>query len=271
MAPPDNHHPSTRFSLVPLNDRAKAATAHPNNAYIARKSDDGKIVLDIWRVLSTSGDTTLATLGRTGDVFVEGSNISRIQCSFEVHPDTGLVMFQDRSRSHTTQVFGENVIQFAHGRPRKVVLFNDTQTIIGFGGEHQDLVQFEVKWPHEAPQREMALAEEREENPRQAQTIDQDNTALPSQRQTRIHASQLSEPKLRWRPAGEELGRGRSSVVFKAVNCDTGHFFAVKEFNHVASAEQRDRLKREVEILSSMSHVSETSLFFPVPHTNIKF
>jgi len=117
----------------------------------------------------------------------------------------------------------------------------------------------------------MALAEEREENPRQAQTIDQDNTALPSQRQTRIHASQLSEPKLRWRPAGEELGRGRSSVVFKAVNCDTGHFFAVKEFNHVASAEQRDRLKREVEILSSMSHVSETSLFFPVPHTNIKF
>lgn len=86
-------HPSVRFSLVPINDNAKAAATHPNNSYIARKREDGITVLDIGHFFPKSDNTTLATLGGAGDVFVEGPNISAIQSFFEIDPGSKDVMF----------------------------------------------------------------------------------------------------------------------------------------------------------------------------------
>jgi hypothetical protein len=66
--------------------------------------------------------TTLATLGRNGDVFVEaGSSISKMARSNE--PITKVVMFDDKSRNQTSQ----------YGRTRKVVVQHDANTIIGMG------------------------------------------------------------------------------------------------------------------------------------------
>lgn len=81
------------------------------------------MALDIGHIRPRSGDSaTLATLGRDGDVVVEGSNIAKIQCSFEIDLDTKVVMFYDRSNSQTSQVFGENATPFEYGRLRRVLV-----------------------------------------------------------------------------------------------------------------------------------------------------
>jgi hypothetical protein len=106
MEPSGDLHPLTRFSLVPLNDRAKAVTTRPTNAHIARRLADGTTVLDIGRVLSISGNTALVTLGRAGDVLVEGTSVSRLQCSFEVDPDSDFVLFHDHLRGQNSSFRG---------------------------------------------------------------------------------------------------------------------------------------------------------------------
>lgn len=43
-----------------------------------------------------------------------------------------------------SEVYGTNATPFEHGRPRKVVVQQEDNTIIGMGGVHQDLVRFEL-------------------------------------------------------------------------------------------------------------------------------
>jgi hypothetical protein len=147
-------------------------------------------VLDIGHVRSGSGDSalTLATMGRTGDVIVEGSTIARIQCSFEIDRETNVVMFYDRSSSQTSQVFGENAVQFEHGRPRRVVVQDQLNTIIGMGGVKRNLVLFQLQW-HYLPEQvtERVKGRDREHlevNPRLSRTMDEAETVAPSRMET---------------------------------------------------------------------------------------
>jgi hypothetical protein len=64
---------------------------------------------------------------------MEGSSISRLQCSFEIDLDSGVVMLYDRSSIQTTQVSGENATPFESGRLRRVVVQEKLNTIIGTG------------------------------------------------------------------------------------------------------------------------------------------
>lgn len=101
-------HDSAIFSLSPLNLRAEQVVAHPSNTYLTSWLDD-KLVLNICYGRSTSGDkTTLATIGRNGDIIVKGSTIARVQCSFEIDLQTKIIMFYDRSHNQTCQVYGDN-------------------------------------------------------------------------------------------------------------------------------------------------------------------
>jgi hypothetical protein len=254
------------LSLKPYNERAHAVVAHPINDHLVSTLEDGKLVLDIGHVRSISGNTTtLAMLGRNGDVFVEGSSIAKVQCSFEVDSNTDIVMFYDRSHSLSTQVFGENATPFEYGRPRKVVVQKDLNTIIGMGGERRNLVLFELKWHHD-PVEAMEKVKNREsatleENPRLARTIDEVDTVLPSRRETRPHTVGPRQPQMRYKKIGEALGSGQFGDVYKAVDADTGRLMAVKIIKRPTGASERiafNTLKREVEILSMLSHVSET-------------
>lgn len=95
--------PLALFYLRPLNERARNVVAHPCNAHIISTLVDDSITLDVGHVRSVSGDNaTLATLGRNGDILVDGPDIARIQCSFEIDRETSVVMFRDRSRSQTS-------------------------------------------------------------------------------------------------------------------------------------------------------------------------
>ncbi|KAI1127058.1 kinase-like protein, partial [Nemania abortiva] len=254
------------FSLKPLNDGARKVAINPRNYKLARQKAD-EWYIDIGLVRSSNGDNnTLATLGRgDADVIITPRTISRIQCSFEIDPITGIIMFYDRSHNLSSQVFGENATPFIHGRPRKVVVQNNCNTIIGMGGVNRDLIQFELCWHDDETLRAMEKAKCRDEAGFEqwshlALTVDDADTALPSERETRIHTPGPQPSVIRFAKI-DELGSGQFGEVIKAVDIYTGKLMAVKLLKRPAGqpdqqwrSELYRGLKREVEIFSGLNH-----------------
>jgi hypothetical protein len=117
-------HPLALFSLRPNTERAKDVVAHPSNSHLVSiLPQDGALALDIgFHVRSNSCDT-LETLRRNDtDIILQGSSIGRVQCSFEIDLDTGVIMLYNRSNSQTTQVSGENAMPFEWGHPHRVIV-----------------------------------------------------------------------------------------------------------------------------------------------------
>ena len=56
------------------------------------------------------------------DIYVGGSSIAKIQYSFEIDLDTGIIIFYNRSFTQSIQVFGENATPFEYKRIRKVLV-----------------------------------------------------------------------------------------------------------------------------------------------------
>lgn len=229
-----------------MNPRAEAVLADPDNKHLVSQLKTDELALDIGHTRSTSGDnTTIATLGRDGDIVVDGRSIAKIQCSFEIDLDTKVVMFYDRSHSQTSQVLGQNATPFEYGRPRKIVVQDNVNTIIGFGGVGRNLFQFELEWHYDAPET-MEIVKNRasttlgyEENPRLAQTVDITDTVLPSKRETRLNTAGPQLTKLRYANL-VLLGSGQFGVVYKAVNLDSGKFLAVKTLKRPPGASEQE-------------------------------
>lgn len=225
-------HPLAPFSLQPTNDRARQVVANPFNTSFVSTLEEGEVaVLDIGHMRSTCGDDdTLATLGRAGDILVEGAGISKIQCSFEVNRETGIIMFYDRSHGQTCQVFSrENTREsittpFESSRLRRVVVQEGLNPIIGMGGVGRDLVQFLLIWRSDAKR---AINERQNNcvpcNPRLARTVDEVDTLVPSRMETRIHTPGQGQPRMRWlKIDADPLGAGAFGEVWKALDVDTG-------------------------------------------------
>jgi len=150
-------HPLAVFSLIPLNPRAEAVVNHPENQHLvslvpdtrARIYEGGVLHgLNIGFHIGSRSRYTLATLGRNGDIVVEGSNIARVQCSFEIHEDTEEILLYDRSTSRSTQTIGENAMPFDEGRLERYVVVakmeNGINNEFGFGGTRCDLIRFKI-------------------------------------------------------------------------------------------------------------------------------
>ena len=257
-------HSLALFSLVLIGDgpqeRARAVLEHTDNSHLVSTIPDygDQLGLDIGFHIGSASRYTLATLGRSGaDITIEGSSISRIHCSFEIHQDSGAVMLYDRSNSQSTQVCGKNATPFELGRIRRVVVGEQLNTEIGIGGVGCDLVRFKLVWH----QRSLDMEEQvrnRIDNPRLTRTVDEVPTVVPSQRLTRIHTPGERVPILRYAKV-VELGRGEFGEVCKAVDVDTGRYLAAKIIKKPAlgfSANQWRFLKREIETLAQSHHVS---------------
>ena len=277
-------HPLALFSLIPYDDnkRAKAVVAHPCNSHLISTTTDGELALDVGFHIRSKSHNTLATLGRGDtDIFVDGASIAKIQCSFEIDLDTNVVMLYDRSYYRTTQVYGENAMPFEHERLPQVVVQANLNTVVGMGGEGRNLVQFELIW-HQDPDGTIEKVKNREdivrgyeEHPRIARTImDETDTVFPSRRETRIHTPGTRQLKMRYMTIGDMLGAGQFGEVYKAVNVDSGKLMAVKmlKLPDDATKKQRDHwresvyyaLKREVENLAKINHVSKSNYrFYP--------
>lgn len=211
-------HSLALFSLVPKNDRARDVLDHPHNRLLVSdvpgSTSDVYLTempkgLNIGTQIPSQSRYTLAKLGRNGDIVVEGSGISRIQCSFEIHEHTRQIMLYDRSFSKSTQTFGPNAKPFELDRPdRRVVVARGVNDEFGFGGVGSDLFQFKIHWHHdkEPPDFEKQI-NDRVDHPRFARTVDDDETptVIPSQRVTRIHTpartpGALTRNKIRYHP-----------------------------------------------------------------------
>ncbi|WEW58107.1 hypothetical protein PRK78_003574 [Emydomyces testavorans] len=231
---------------------------------------ENKLALDIGFHICSHSSNTLATLGRgeNADIFIDGSSISRIQCSFEVNYDSGVVMLYDRSNAQSTQVFGDNVVPFEHGRPRRVVVSDEINTTLGMGGVGCNLVLFQFKW-HQGFSQTMdrikashgLMNHVQADHLRLAPTVDDVLSDVPSQRVTRIHTMGERQPKIKYVTI-ELIATGAFGSVYKALNLYTGSLMAVKtlpgSFSKMESSPQGSQqykaLKREIETLSRLSH-----------------
>ncbi|PGH29545.1 serine/threonine protein kinase [[Emmonsia] crescens] len=268
--PPPKRHRFTLFSLVPQNKRAEEVVADPLNQQFTSTLDDGTVVLDIGFHVRSKSCNTLATLGRGDtDIFMSGSSISKIQCSFEIDTDTNVIMFYDRSHSQTTQVFGDNAMPFEYGRVRKVVVLEGFNTLIGMGGVARNLVIFELKWYLNSAGTIKTVQDWQNaslscvENPRLARTIDESDTILPSRRETRPHTSTQGQLKMRYAIL-KRIGSGSFGTVHRVVDVDSGSYMAVKILNQPVDGSEQElknwresvnySLKREVEAISKINH-----------------
>lgn len=262
-------HPLALFTLVPANNRARAVVDHPENSHlvshIAIDPDDpddpgdDQRGLDIGVFIGSKSRYTLATIGRCGDITVEGAGISRIQCSFEINEDNQTeIMLQDRSSNKSTQFLGNTAMPFELGRThRRVVVDENVNVQFGFGGVGCDLYRFRIVWHDRNKLMANLCINYREDNPRQTRTVlDEPPTIAPSRRTTRVHTPGNPE-RIRYSKR-VKLGSGAFGEVWKVANVDSGDYLAVKlverpdplSHNHVL-------LKREVETLSRISHVSK--------------
>ncbi|KAF2793598.1 calcium/calmodulin-dependent protein kinase [Melanomma pulvis-pyrius CBS 109.77] len=233
------------FSLIPLDIRtAKGVLDHPDNRHLVslipgvcshENPQEVARGLNIGFQISTKSSHTLATIGRTGNITVEGSSISRIQCSFEIHKDTEEIFLCDRSSSWSTQTFGPSARPFERERPdRRVVVARSVNEKFGFSS---------VSY--------------REDHPRFTRTVDDETqTALPSKRATRIHTPGVHGPANMIRYYKKEsVGFGSYGEVYKAVNVDSGELLALKLVKWPErQSYQYTMLKREVETLARLSH-----------------
>lgn len=278
-------HPLALFSLKPHNPRAHDTVAHPSNSHLVSiLPQDGALALDVGFNIRSKSRNTLGTLGRNDtDIIVEGSSIGRVQCSFEIDLDSRVVVLYDRSNSQTTQISGDNAIPFERGRLRRVVVQKRLNTIIGMGGVRCDRVQFELAWHHdpfdmmEMVKRQAGTPCSQEENPRLARTVDQTPTVLPSL--TRIHTSGERKLRIRFQTLGPPLGSGQFGVVHKCIDVDSGKLMAVKILEQPTRTPKQEKqkwrlslyyaLKREVEALSTIFHVSRSSSASSTHETNV--
>lgn len=263
--PRDSPHPLAFFSLLPLNDRARAVLEHPENAHLVStlvdKNNKAGYGLDIGPFIGSKSRYTLATIGRCGDIIVEGRGISRIHCSFELHDGNKTeVMLQDRSSNRSTKLFGETAMGFESERAhRRVVVDKTINLVFGLGGVACDLLQFRIVWhPHNKRAPDLYF-DYREDNPRQTRTIpDEPPTIAPSRAVTRIHTPSLLG-KIRYSKR-EQLGSGAFGEVWRVADVDTGNYLAVKRVKRPALlSHEYVLLKREVDTLSRVSHVRKNS------------
>ncbi|KAL9013399.1 MAG: hypothetical protein Q9173_001901 [Seirophora scorigena] len=258
----DPSHPCELFTLVPLNDRARAVVNDPYNSHLLSPLPNGEFGIYIGHVRSKTRGV-LATIGRDGDILVQGKTYGRRHCSFEIENSEGAVMLYDHSRYNSTQVFGDYAVPFELGRtPRRVIVTPEVNTILGIGGSRCDLIQFRMIWyaQHSIGATDMNIHEpesQGRENPRLARTMDEAPTVALSRRVTRINTPGDASLLVRY-IKGRQLGSGQFGTVYKALDVDSATIIAVKIIKRPQcgwEADSWNRMKREVETLARIHHV----------------
>ncbi|KAI1762461.1 kinase-like protein [Hypoxylon sp. FL1150] len=249
------------FFLKPLSNPAidivnEAANGGINNHLILLEPD-GSPMFGIGHVASQSSTPgVLATLGSgdSVDIHLNNNSISKLQATFEINPQSKAILFVDQSPSQSSQVFGENVVPFEHGRlPRRVVVNGETNNKIGMGGSRRNLITFELIWHHEDDQaigwirdlNEVLNSHSHHSPPEIAPG--NDNLGLSSRMETRIHSQQKRQMRY---VVGGRLGGGNRGTVYKGMNLDTGDLMAVKTVSRL----ERSHSKKEIETLVRLKH-----------------
>lgn len=255
-------HPLAIFSLVPDNERASTVLNHPDNAhrlstFLDKKNKKMERGLDIGPHIRSESPHTLATIGRRGDIKVQGSCISSIHCSFVISEKNNReVMLCDRSDSMSTQFFGHTAVPFELGRPdRRVVVDEEINLEFGFGGIANDTYKFRIFWHGRSKNQLGTYLSYQQHNHHHTRAVfEEPTTAAPTRPMTRarVRANALNIRYLK----RSRIGSGSFGEVWKVVNVDTGEHMAVKRIQIPGkTSSEYEVLQREVETLRRISHV----------------
>ncbi|CAI6083255.1 unnamed protein product [Clonostachys chloroleuca] len=233
------------FYLAPANRKAiKVVTSPANSEFRASQRAEeeiGTVALSVGVIPSAKGGKTLLTLGRKGDITVEGGDdgISDIHCCFKINPETGVVMLHDKSNNNTTQVGGH---VFPERRSRKVAMTPGKYELFNIGRHRK--IKFKLVWSGDV---EDALVR---------------GQVLFTMRNpdARVDSRSSTKDINRCVKAGI-LGSGRCGIVYKAIDLDTGAVVALKTYKKNDSRPERfpkfllQRFaKSEVKNLAKLKH-----------------
>ncbi|KAI1773050.1 kinase-like protein [Hypoxylon cercidicola] len=274
------------FSLEPLSPKAKRivnnALRGDRNSHLVSLQPDGSPVFCIGNHASKSSlPGVLASLGNddSADIYLDSNSISKFQASFEINPQSNMVMFVDHSSDQSSQVSGGNVFPFEYGRlPRQVVVTREINKQIKMGGDKKDHVIFGLIWHHDragsmqwindlgkalisrtpdASSEDTPQATQMKLPPRTETRAKEHKTKLPYRMvlRTHIHTQTHTQTagKMRY-VIGKQVGCGGFGSVFESLNVDTGDMMAVKILHRPKETSSRLRIKTEIETLSKLRH-----------------
>src|SRR3569833_2440059 len=96
-------NPKTLFHLVPKNELARAALAHPDNARFVSPSAGGDLGLEVgFHVPSPPSGYVITRLGRNADLILKHRTASTDHFAFEINPETNLIRLSVRSKIATS-------------------------------------------------------------------------------------------------------------------------------------------------------------------------
>lgn len=98
------------------NKQAEYIVSYLDNSYYISILSDSILVLDIGFYIYRKLSKTLVILEQSIniDIYIKSYNIAKIQYSFEIDLDTGIVIFCNRLFAKSNQVFGKNTILFEY-------------------------------------------------------------------------------------------------------------------------------------------------------------
>jgi hypothetical protein len=219
------------FSLVPYNDAARRATAHPSNSELRYPIDNGRAALYI---SFANEDKQVFTLGRVNcDIFLpdaKGADISKHHCSF-FNTEQGAVLLEDKSAKKNTEPYSSNNggQRIGFGHTRRVLVARGINNMIGIG--NHKYYQFEIHWHSYGLYQFTHLYH------------DQNYRTGPQR-----------SPRKRY-IEGDVIGGGGFGQVCWAMDVHSGSLMAVKKF-HNMDGKNSEFAKREIK---NMFHINKTS------------
>jgi hypothetical protein len=212
----------------------------------------------------------MARLGRDADLILQQRNVSGVHVSFEIHPETLVVLLSSRTKRTSS------VVVIPMDGPSERI---DGDCVLSYGAEYNIVIagyNFSLKWRRGTAQslRELSIREYTEALKRQAQGNVR-SRYLPTEADSEAHTWHNTRIHTAQRPLFQEakgaqrvrIGGGEFGKVYRVVDDLTGNSFAVKVLllDKCANLEDaRSRAHREVKALERLKHVCP-----PHPHTSL--
>ncbi|KAL8383044.1 hypothetical protein RB595_006691 [Gaeumannomyces hyphopodioides] len=260
--------PINIFHLVPKNDTAREALRHPFNSRFVSRAPNESLGLGIGFHVASVPGRVMARLGRDADLILQQRNVSGVHVSFEMHPETLVVLLSCRTK-RTSSV----VVTPTKGSAEQI----NGDCVLSYGIEYTLAIanyDFVLKWrPGTAEElRELSIREYTEALKRQAQG-NVDSRYLPTEADSEVHTWHNTRIHSARRPLFQEakgvkrvrIGGGQFGKVYQAVDDLTGNRFAVKALlldKHGDPEDARSRAHREVKALMRLKHKNIVEFLF---------
>jgi len=266
--------PDYYLILVAKSKASEGLAQDPSNHHLLVSSEKDEPGLAIGMHTYDSQNMTLASIGRRGcsiTFCALGQDLSRVQCTFHIHPDSGEILFKDQSTAKSSRVsryddaMDTKSFEF-RGELRQVVVHREFNDFISFGGARKDMYKFKLVWNPKFSPRSVRAQFPRLLNPatplaeRTTLLIRSEEEAESVRRTLRVQQKHRGNLEVRYHlTSNTEVGSGGYGTVFPALDVDSGDEIAVKKFRNEGLetyAEAQWRIQEEARVTALLDNVS---------------